>query len=240
MKSFFLIPLLLISGYSIAQNWQTKYKIGDQVELKINDAMWQKGVVAENPPEGLLRVRCEEYIDPSSSYTRAGGLYIVHSSSDIRFLKNQPASRLLYKRGDKVEAKDGQGKWYAATILETKGNGYLVHWDGFSSTYDQIVSADNIRKKSAVQNSSANKSELYIGEYACYGTGGRLMAGMGFILLPGGRYYDVDKQRGGRYVYSPGNKTIRFVGGFLSGQVGKDVKSTGFQISNTVFAEPWK
>lgn len=28
------------------------------------------------------------------------------------------------------------------------------------------------------------ESDLYLGEYACYGTGGRMMAGMGFHLMP--------------------------------------------------------
>lgn len=83
-------------------------------------------------------------------------------------------------------------------------------------------------------------ANLYLGEYACYGTGGRLMAGMGFILLPGGKYFDVDKKRGGTYTYSSLTSTIRFNGGFLSGQVGKNVKQTGFQLSSTVTAEPWR
>ncbi len=83
-------------------------------------------------------------------------------------------------------------------------------------------------------------SQLYIGEYACYGTGGRMMAGMGFTLLPGGKYYDLDKQRGGSYVYDSKNATITFKGGFLSGQVGRNVRQTGFQLSNTVNAEPWR
>src|SRR5262249_30698927 len=33
---------------------------------------------------------------------------------------------------------------------------------------------------------------LYLGEYACYGTGGRLMAGMGFKLQAGGKYIGID------------------------------------------------
>lgn len=91
------------------------------------------------------------------------------------------------------------------------------------------------------QKPAANKNgDLYIGEYACYGTGNRLMAGMGFTLKPGGTYVDLDNKRGGTYTYNLQNATISFNGGFLAGQVGKNVKQTGFQISNTVFAEPFR
>ncbi len=83
-------------------------------------------------------------------------------------------------------------------------------------------------------------SNLYIGEYACYGTGNRLMAGMGFTLKSNKTYVDLDNRRGGTYTYNAKNATIAFTGGFLSGQVGKNVKPTGFQISNTVTAAPWR
>ena len=85
-----------------------------------------------------------------------------------------------------------------------------------------------------------NKSSLYIGEYAAYGTGGRLMAGMGLILTSGNRYYDLHKQRGGTYNYNQKAGTITFTGGFLSGQTGKNVNTTGFDISTTVHYEPWR
>jgi hypothetical protein len=95
-------------------------------------------------------------------------------------------------------------------------------------------------EKTQQKTSEANASKLYLGQYACYGTGGRLMAGMGFYLLPGGSYYDLDKQRGGTYTYNAQDATISFHGGFLSGQIGKKVKMTGFQLTNTVNAEPWR
>jgi hypothetical protein len=81
---------------------------------------------------------------------------------------------------------------------------------------------------------------LHLGEYACYGTGSRLMAGMGFHLKPGGKYYDVDGKRGGSYDYDAGAGTIKFRGGFLDGQAAKNVGASGFQISSTVSCEPWR
>jgi len=88
--------------------------------------------------------------------------------------------------------------------------------------------------------STNNKSPLYIGEYAAYGTGGRLMTGMGMILTADNHYYDLDKKRGGTYSYNQQTGTITFSGGFLSGQTGKNVNTRGFDISATVHYEPWR
>lgn len=93
----------------------------------------------------------------------------------------------------------------------------------------------------APKNGATNTaSALYVGEYACYGTGGRMMTGMGFILLSNGKYYDLDKKRGGSYSYNAQQGTIQFTGGFLSGQKGTGVRQTGFKLSNTVNAEPYR
>ena len=67
-----------------------------------------------------------------------------------------------------------------------------------------------------------------------------MITGMGFILLSNGKYYDLDKKRGGSYSYNKQLATIRFIGGFLSGQQGTGVKQTGFKLSNTVNAEPYR
>lgn len=70
-------------------------------------------------------------------------------------LKAQDWQKADFKVGDKIEGFDN-GKWYNATILEKKGEGYLVHWDGFSSTYDAIVPAANVRTKTG---SASNEAE---------------------------------------------------------------------------------
>lgn len=79
-----------------------------------------------------------------------------------------------------------------------------------------------------------------LGEYACYGVGSRLMAGMGFLLKPGGKYTDVDGERGGTYAYDAAGATVTFKSGFLDGQAGRNVNASGFSLSATVSCEPWK
>lgn len=83
-------------------------------------------------------------------------------------------------------------------------------------------------------------AELHVGEWACYGTGGRLMAGMGFFLQSNGAYLDGDKKPAGRYTHNKAAATIAFQGGFLDGQTGSGLKGNSFQLSNTVSCEPWR
>lgn len=82
--------------------------------------------------------------------------------------------------------------------------------------------------------------ELHTGEWACYGTGGRLMAGMGFHLQTNGTYLNGDKKAAGRYIHNKAAGTISFHGGFLDGQVGRGLKALSFQLTNTVSCEPWR
>ncbi|WP_146151850.1 hypothetical protein [Ahniella affigens] len=86
---------------------------------------------------------------------------------------------------------------------------------------------------------STGAGSIVLGEYACYGTGGRLMAGMGFELDDDGSYVDLDGERGGDWEHDEASATIQFSGGFLDGQTGSDVSATGFTISNTVSCEPF-
>ena len=81
---------------------------------------------------------------------------------------------------------------------------------------------------------------LYIGEFACYGVGNRLMAGMGFHLKPGNKYADLDGGRPGTFEFDATALTITFRSGFLDGQVGRQVKTTGFDLTRTVHCEPWR
>ena len=78
------------------------------------------------------------------------------------------------------------------------------------------------------------------GEWACDGTGGRLMTGLVFRLQPNGAYVDLDNKRGGRYTHNKTAATITVQGGFLDGQTGRGLKPNSFQISNTVNCEPWR
>jgi hypothetical protein len=80
--------------------------------------------------------------------------------------------------------------------------------------------------------------ELHIGEWACYGVGGRSLIGLAFQLQQNGTYIDLDKKRSGKW--SRGPDSITFQGGHLDGQTGKNLKGNRFDLSATVSCEPWR
>jgi hypothetical protein len=82
--------------------------------------------------------------------------------------------------------------------------------------------------------------QLYFGEWACYGARDQLMAGMGFVLDRSGKYHDTSGARGGSYTYNAASATISFRGGFLSGQVGRNVTTGTMRISANISCEPWR
>ena len=76
---------------------------------------------------------------------------------------------------------------------------------------------------------SAGAAELKPGEYACAGSGGRVLIGLGFKLSADGSYTDVDGKDAGRATFSGSNVT--FSGGHLNGYVGTNVRcGTNFEI----------
>jgi hypothetical protein len=76
----------------------------------------------------------------------------------------------------------------------------------------------------------ASAAGLRAGEYACAGSGGTILIGLGFKLNGDGSYTDLDGKSAGRVSYE--GSSVRFVGGHLGGQVGRNVRGgTNFEIN---------
>ena len=78
---------------------------------------------------------------------------------------------------------------------------------------------------------------LKVGEYACYGSGGRIMIGLSFKLLPSGRYTDLDGGNPGQVVVQGGE--VIFKGGHMDGQRGRELKGNSFRIGAQASCEPY-
>jgi hypothetical protein len=80
-------------------------------------------------------------------------------------------------------------------------------------------------------------SALKLGEYACYGSGGRIMIGLGFKVLPGNRYTDLDNRESG--TFSITGDGVTFHGGHLDGQTGRNLRNYKFTIGAQADCEPF-
>lgn len=72
-------------------------------------------------------------------------------------------------------------------------------------------------------------STLPAGEWACYGTGGRLLIGLGFRVASDGKYTDLDRKSTGTYTIQ--GSVISFHGGHLDGQTGRNLRGKRFDMS---------
>lgn len=72
---------------------------------------------------------------------------------------------------------ESRGKWSGAVILEVQEKGYLVNFDGYSSSYDKVVEASKIRKSTPVPGVSYIAVGLDGGTFSVKGNlkGGKLM-----------------------------------------------------------------
>jgi hypothetical protein len=77
----------------------------------------------------------------------------------------------------------------------------------------------------------ASAQSLAPGEYACAGSGGRILIGLGFILRGDGTYTDLDGKSAGRITFT--GSGAQFVGGHLDGQVVRNIRGgRNFEIGN--------
>ena len=70
----------------------------------------------------------------------------------------------------------------------------------------------------------AGAAGLLPGEYACAGSGGTILVGLGFKVLANGTYTDLDGKTSGRLTYGADGSTVSFVGGHLAGEVGRNIR----------------
>ncbi|HEV2865796.1 MAG TPA: hypothetical protein VGX37_04725 [Allosphingosinicella sp.] len=84
---------------------------------------------------------------------------------------------------------------------------------------------------------AAQSGTLRTGEYACYGSGGQIMGGLGFRVTGPGRYTDLDGATSG--TFSVSGSSVTFRGGHLDGQTGRELTANGFHIGQQATCEFW-
>lgn len=116
---------------------------------------------------------------------------------------------------------------------------YIVHNEttGLRPATGQTGPVAPVGTGAAQRPAAAAAGTLRPGEYACYGSGGQIMAGLGFKVTGPGRYSDLDGVTSGTFSVSGSNVTFR--GGHLGGQTGRELTTNGFRIGNQATCEFW-
>ena len=186
---------------------------------------------------------------------------IIMSGASL-LLAATEAQTQSFSLGETVEMHIGSGpRWRPCTVVENDTAQPVMRLkcpryqtaDYFQGAGEYVVERryDSVRKLGLGGGTAAARpaarvptspqgggGTLKVGEYACYGSGGRVMIGLGFKVLGSGRYTDLDGKTSGTYSVSGGNVVFR--GGHLGGQTGRALTPKGgFRIGMQANCEPW-
>lgn len=127
----------------------------------------------------------------------------------------------------------------AYPALSRAAGEYIVHDPvaGLRPATGRIGPVAPARVTPKARQAPAPAGTLRTGEYACYGSGGRIMAGLGFKVTSPGRYSDLDGATSG--TFSVTGSTVTFKGGHLGGQTGRELTAKGFRIGLQATCELW-
>lgn len=157
----------------------------------------------------------------------------------------------LCRPGAKVEGEWGIG-WYEVTVVSGRdGQGQcIVSFDGYDPALWSRREVYNLRTRGSggevtrpVQPVAAQApvqaaaGQLRSGEYACYGSGSQVLAGLAFKVVGPGRYTDLEGGNAGSYRVD--GSTVTFTGGHLGGQTGRELNNGTFRIGAMAQCEPW-
>lgn len=156
--------------------------------------------------------------------------------------------------GDRVEI-EASGHWVPCMVSENQppsimrvlcepypalsrdGGVYTVDRDNPDAVRKATGRIGRIPPSPQAKPAPADSAGLKIGEYACYGSGGRIMAGLGFKVLPGSRYTDLEGGNAGSFSVS--GTTVAFRGGHLGGQTGRNLRGHSFAVGAQAECEPY-
>lgn len=93
------------------------------------------------------------------------------------------------------------------------------------------------QKTTPTKTNGGSSSGLKVGEYACTGSGGRIMIGLSFKVLSGNRFTNLDGDQSGTFTISDGKITFR--GGHLDGITGRDLKDNWFTVGSQASCGPY-
>ena len=136
-----LVPMLLtllLAATALAGDW----KKGDRLEVEWKGKWYKAQIVAEgddaSKTAGKYKIHYDGYETSWDEWVTEGRMRKLGANAKAAAWKARDSVQVLWK-----------GSWYAATILEVQGDKYKIHYDGYESSWDEVVGADRVRAASA-------------------------------------------------------------------------------------------
>ncbi len=127
-----LAPALLLLLVPLLATAQTKHcEVGLDVDVLWEDYWLPATIIAIDG--GKCLIHYDDYVDDDNEWV---GL------DRIRFIEKE----YELDAGTVVEVFwDGDGEWYRATVIKSRGARYFIHYDGWSSQWDEWVGRARLR-----------------------------------------------------------------------------------------------
>lgn len=126
----------LLFALAAPPSWAAVCSVGDQAEVLWKGTWYAAKVTRVNEEQTRCFIR----------YTGYGSEWDEWVGQDRIRIKGAAVSADGFSAGDEVEVK-WKGSWYPASVLETKGNKYKIHYDGYSDSWDEWIDPSRIRAK---------------------------------------------------------------------------------------------
>lgn len=255
LRAFFGMSIIFaINLICFAQ--ATSFSVGDKVEV-LSTGTWYKADVLE-AKGGQYKIHYDGWGSTWDEWVNSDRIRrSAQPSTDAKAKWGaMDAWRADYSVGDKVKfsISGKAADFQSCTVAENIPDAVMrVKCDAFKDWVAGVYivfSEGNIRKtappaddgddKPAVKptkKTGGNSSGLKIGEYACTGSGGRMMIGLGFKVVSATRYTDLDGKRGGTFSISGGKVTFR--GGHMTTITGRDLKDNWFTVGAQASCGPF-
>jgi hypothetical protein len=250
-----LSAIVMLAAASAANAQTEAFGTGDEVEV-LWSGTWYKAKVLETK-SGQYKIHYEGWSNSFDEWVRPTRMRRVPGYSSDARTKWGPrdAYRSGYSVGDKVyfsvsgKSADFQPCVVAENkpeeVMRVKCNAfrdwvagvYIVHSEGTLRREPPGLDDETTPASRPKQKNTGNSTGLKIGEYACTGSGGRMMIGLGFKVLSGNRYTDLDGKSRGTFSIAGGKITFR--GGHLAGTTGRDLKDNWFTVGAQASCGPF-
>lgn len=248
--------IVVITSNSQAFGQAQTYTVGEKVEV-LWSGTWYAAEVIE-ARAGQYKIHYVDWASTFDEWVKPDRMRrVAKFSNDVKTKwGSRDAWRSEYNVGEKVEfsvsGKPADFQTCAVSenkqedMMRVKCNAfkdfvagvYIVHSEGTLRRDKPPQEDDDEPTIKPVRKAGTASSGLKIGEYACTGSGGRMMIGLGFKVVSSGRYTDLAGKRAGTFTIS--NGLIKFQGGHLTGVSGRDLKDNWFTVASQARCGPYK